>query len=68
LKKGLVAEEHKKVVNAKVGTHIFILITDAHARTGEKYKDNEVLITSKIRNTFFKNFLAQKKLHSLECS
>ena len=66
LDKDLVEVEHKKVTDAYDGNHIFVFVTDAHARSDEKYKDNVVVITSETRSDFYGNILAQRKLYSIE--
>ncbi|CAI2195987.1 1794_t:CDS:2, partial [Funneliformis geosporum] len=56
--KGVVKFEHQKVLDANVGKHIFVFITDAHARNDETYYNNEVVITSG-------DILAKMKLYSI---
>jgi len=65
LEKGLVKNEHKKVTDANVGEHIFVLETDAHATADETYLDNEVVVTSDNRERFFGETLSQIKLFSI---
>lgn len=65
LGKGVVKSEHKKVLDANVGEHIFIFITDAHARDDESYDCNEIVITSENREDFYGDILAKMKLYCI---
>ncbi|CAH1766214.1 3130_t:CDS:2, partial [Entrophospora sp. SA101] len=65
LDKGVVKSEHKKVLDANVGEHIFIFITDAHACDDESYDCNEIVITSENRKDFYGDILAKMKLYCI---
>nr|CAG8608022.1 2589_t:CDS:2 [Entrophospora candida] len=62
LDKGVVKSEHKKVLDANVGEHVFIFIIDAQAHDDETYDCNEIVITSENRKDFYGDILAKMKL------
>nr|CAG8518985.1 14603_t:CDS:2 [Entrophospora candida] len=61
----VVKSEHKKVLDANVGEHVFIFITDSQAHDDETYDCNEIVITSENRKDFYGDILAKMKLYCI---
>ncbi|CAJ0839357.1 9746_t:CDS:2 [Entrophospora sp. SA101] len=58
-------QDKQGVIDANVGEHIFIFITDAHACDDESYDCNEIVITSENRKDFYGDILAKMKLYCI---
>jgi len=57
-----VEEEHKKCTYLP-NRHIFVFITDNKSRYHEKFKSNEIVITSDDHENFYGSLLAMRKLY-----